>query len=187
VGCDPTFSDAWQDCPALQPPVGTACDDDVFFPEDFCTFCENPAACPVDTDFVTLRCENRSWRVSDAFGIGCCPDERPTHGAACDSQAICDYADFTDRCECIEGTWQCCSNAYHGDPCNEPGKQCIISFSSIEADRCSCTGESPSTAVWSCCPYAAPVHGSSCYDPNTCTYPDQTCTCPANTTIWSCE
>jgi hypothetical protein len=189
VACDPTFVESPAvDCPSLQPQVGTACDDELFFPEDFCAYCENAQNCPVDTDYVALRCVNRAWRISDVFGIGCCPDQRPTHGAACDSQAFCEYNGFNDVCECIDGIWQCCSDAYDGAACNQPGQQCVYSLSSIEADKCTCTGASPSTAVWSCCPYFAPADGSICYyDPITCTYPDRTCMCPAYASNWSCE
>jgi hypothetical protein len=191
VRCDPTFAyNANPDCPSLQPLEGTACNDDIFYyPEDFCAYCQSPQACPVETQYVALQCVNRAWRMREVFGAGCCPELRPTHGTACDSTAYCEYGSFENTCECIEGNWNCCADVFDGDACTEPGDQCLLSFGPVEADRCICNGATAADALWSCCPYFAPIDGDSCYYDQdvTCAYPDQTCTCAFTASIWSCN
>jgi hypothetical protein len=188
VRCDPTFAaDAYLECPSLEPNIGEYCDsENVFIPSDHCVYCENPAACPVQTAYVILQCANRAWRAGTGSGIGCCPNKLPVHGTACEGSALCDYG-VSDSCECFDGKWQCCPDAYDGGVCSEPGKQCVVNYGDDMPDRCTCAG--PANAeVWSCCPVSAPMTGDVCYtDVATCTYPQRSCTCASYGSSWSCN
>jgi hypothetical protein len=185
VRCDPTFAaGAYLDCPSLQPSLGEFCDsENVFYPEDYCVYCESAAACPVQTEYVTLRCLNRNWQVGSGSGIGCCPNKLPAHGTPCEGSALCDYG-ISDTCECFDGAWQCCADAYDGGVCDEPGKQCVVTYGDDMPDRCTCAGAA-NNEIWSCCPVSPPMTGDICYvNMATCTYPNRSCTCDSN---WSCN